>query len=223
MTIARLFGKSPFSLLQGHLKKVASCMEQVSVLFQAFWKEDRGEVVRIGEVIGKLEHEADLVKSEIRNQLPRGLFLPVDRGHLYEILSMQDDLADKAEDIAVLCGLRPIPLIRELQAPMEQFWLKNQECFIAAKRAVNELGEVLESGFGGPETIRLREMARHCAYLEHEADLLQRQLLRDLYAQEAQLTFITFDFWSRLISEMGSVADLSENLADRVRMLTEGT
>jgi len=205
MTIARLFGKSPFSLLQGHLKKVAACMDQVCLLLQAFWKEDRGEVERVAERIGKLEHEADLVKNEIRNQLPRGLFLPVDRGHLIEILSMQDDLADKAEDIAVLCGLRPIPLIQELEEPIRQFWTKNHECFAAAKRAVGELEEVLES-----------------AYLEHEADILQRQLLRDLYAQEARLTFITFDFWSRLISEIGAIADLSENLSDRVRMLTEG-
>ena len=221
LTIARLFGRSPFSPLLGHMKQVALCMEDLRPLMDACWQQDRTKIDLLAARIGEKEHRADTLKADIRNQMSKGVLLPVDRTQLQTMLSLQDDLADKAEDIAVLVSLRELPILEPLKKPMEAFLTKNLECFQAAFKVVCEIPEVLESGFGGPESSRLRELAGHCAFLEHEADLLQRALLQALYAQESQLTFLTFDFWSRLISEVGSIADLSENLADRTLVMTE--
>lgn len=221
MTIARLFGRSPFSNLLGHMKQVALCMEDLRPLMEAFWHQDRKAIDLIAARIGEKEHRADILKADIRNQMSKGMLLPVDRTHLQAILSIQDDLADKAEDIAVLISLRSIPTLEPLRSIMNSFLAKNLECFQVAFKVILEIPEVLESGFGGPESSRLRELARQCAFMEHEADVLQRAVLQELYAQEAHLTFLTFDFWSRLISEIGSIADLSENLADRTLVMTE--
>jgi predicted phosphate transport protein (TIGR00153 family) len=223
LTIARLFGRSPFSTIQGHMKQVAACMGDLRPLMQAFWGNQTEQVAAIAAKIGEQEHRADQLKADIRNQMGRGVLLPVDMHHLHAALTLQDDLADKAEDIAVLVALRPIQPLASLHAAMDAFLDKNLECFDVAWQVVREIPEVLETGFGGPELVRLRERAKRCAFLEHEGDVLQRQMLRLLYAQEEHLTFITFDFWSRLISEIGSIADLSENLADRVRLMTEGS
>ncbi len=221
MTIARLFGRSPFSNLLGHMKQVAACVGDLRPLMAAFWSEDRKAMDALAVTIGEKEHRADILKADIRNQMSKGMLLPVDRSHLQAILSLQDDLADKAEDIAVLISLRPVPPLKALQGPMEKFLDKNLECFQSALKVILEIPEVLEAGFGGPESSRLRELARHCAFLEHQSDVLQREMLRTLYSEEANLTFLTFDFWSRLISEIGSIADISENLADRTLVMTE--
>src|SRR3989344_2456887 len=100
LTIARLFGKSPFAPLQTHMEKVSSCMSELPYLFKAILVQDQEAISDIAAKISKLEHEADLTKNDIRNHLPKSLFLLVDREALLEILSLQDALADQAEEIS---------------------------------------------------------------------------------------------------------------------------
>jgi uncharacterized protein len=205
------------------MRQVAVCVDNLPALMEAFWRGNREEVELLARKIGEQEHRADLLKSELRNQMSRRMLLPVDSGQLQLILSLQDDLADRAEDIAVLINLRPMDPLPALREVVDAFLSKNLECFAAAYRAVREVTEVLEAGFGGPEVLRVGEIAKGCAFLEHEADVLQREVIRALYDQEEHLTFISFDFWSRLISSIGSIADISENLSDRIRSLAEGS
>lgn len=113
-TIANLFGKSPFVPLQSHMRKVGECVDGLGDLFQVLVNEDYDSIGEIARKISKTEHEADLVKTDIRNHLPRGLFLPVDRGKLLEILSTQDEIADTAENVAVLCTLKNLPFPKNM-------------------------------------------------------------------------------------------------------------
>src|SRR5579872_5944499 len=131
LTIARLFGKSPFAPLQTHMDKVASCMAQLPFLFKAILEQNQTEISEICAKISRLEHEADLTKNDIRNHLPKSLFLPVDRSSLLEILGFQDALSDQAEKIAQTATFRTIQLPfgmgdyfkRLCQKTMEIFWL----------------------------------------------------------------------------------------------------
>src|SRR5580704_5745643 len=107
LTIARLFGKSPFAPLQTHMDKVASCIGELPNLFEAVIDQDSHAIQIIGEKISKLEHEADLTKNDIRNHLPKSIFLPLDRSALLDILSLQDAIADQAEEIAENASLFP--------------------------------------------------------------------------------------------------------------------
>ena len=40
LTIAKLFGKSPFAPLQRHMDKVACCIGELPALFKAFLSQD---------------------------------------------------------------------------------------------------------------------------------------------------------------------------------------
>ena len=110
--IIGLFAKSPFGPLEEHSKKVRSCVEMVPELFASLEKGDHEGLVRATEVLSKLEHEADLIKNEIRNHLPRSILLPVDRADLLTLLKEQDGIADAAEDVAVLLSMRWLPMPR---------------------------------------------------------------------------------------------------------------
>src|SRR3989344_8428607 len=127
LTIARLFGKSPFAPLQTHMDKVASCLAQLPAIFKALLMEENHSIELIAEKISKLEHEADLTKNDIRNHLPKSLFLPVDRSALLEILSLQDSLADQAEKISHLAEMRPLDLQSEMIAEFTKLCQKNME------------------------------------------------------------------------------------------------
>ncbi len=221
LTILNLFGRSPFAPLQAHMNSVAKCVYALVDLFKALEAKNYSEVGKIAEQICNLEHAADLIKNDIRNHLPKSLFLPIDRGNLLEILAIQDHIADKAEDIAVLLTLKQLEILPIFQEEFKLFVQKNIETFDEAFLIIKELQELVESSFGGMEAAKVRSMVDIVAYREHEVDLIQRTLLKNLFNAEEQLTYITFNLWQRLLESIASISNLSENLAYRVRMTLE--
>ncbi len=221
LTILSLFGRSPFAPLQSHMESVGLCVHQLPDLFEALEEKDYARLNKISEEISQLEHDADLIKNDIRNHLPKSLFLPIDRGNLLEILSIQDSIADKAEDVAVLITLKPLELLPIFKEEFKLFLHKNIETFDEAKLIIKELHELVESSFGGMEAEKVRSMVDEVAYREHEADLIQRQLLKSLFKAEDQLTYVTFHQWQRLFESIASISNYSENLAYRIRMTLE--
>ena len=84
--IKDLFGKSPFGPLVEHTKKVHECVEQVKPLLEALIHENYIELRNLQDKVSKLEYEADRLKHEIREHLPRRFFLPVDKADLDKFL-----------------------------------------------------------------------------------------------------------------------------------------
>ena len=221
LTILSLFGRSPFAPLQSHMESVARCVHLLPILCEAIEKQDQAQIERIYDEISAIEHQADIIKNDIRNHLPKSLFLPIDRGNLLEILTIQDSIADTVEDVAVIATLKPLEMLSIFKDEFKLFLLKNIETFDGAKLIINELHELVESSFGGIEAEKVRSMVDDVAYREHEVDLIQRRLLKNLFKAEDQLTYITFNQWQRLIENVASISNFAENLAYRVRMTLE--
>ena len=221
LTIVNLFGRSPFAPLQSHMESVSLCVHRLFDLFDALEKKDTVHLEKVANEISGLEHDADLIKNDIRNHLPKSLFLPIDRNNLLEILTIQDRIADKAEDIAVLVTLKPLELLPIFKDEFKLFLQKNIETFDQAQMIIKELPELVESSFGGMEAKKVRTMVDDVAYREHEVDILQKQLLKKLFNSEEKLNYITFHLLQRLFEGVASLSNLSENLAYRVRMTLE--
>lgn len=218
-SIAKLFGRSPFVPLQVHMERVADCVALVPTIVDAFLKGDSARVAALAEEISALEHAADEVKHDIQNHLPRGMFLAVDRGRLLEILGVQDSIADKAENIGALLTLKQIGSPPGFEAKFRTFLAKNVEAFEHAHRIIQEVDELLETSFGGPEAQKVLGMVQTVAHLEHEADRLQHDLLKDLFTHDEQLTHGEFYLWTRVMREVSELSNLSERLANRIRTL----
>ncbi len=217
--MSRLFGKSPFVPLQLHLDKVADCVEATITLLEAMIEGTNSDIEKSSRAISKLEHKADLVKNDIRNNLPRGLFLAIDRSQLLEILSLQDSIADKAEDVAVLMSIRPANMLDDLKSPFKEYVRGNAQAFYNARDVIRELDALIESGFGGVEAARVDEMISNVGQAEHSCDIMQRTLLRSVLDLEDDLSKGDFFIWQRLILETAGISNQSEKLANRVRML----
>ena len=108
-TIFDLFAKSPFGPLQDHMRKVMDCVSLIPDLFRALEEEDENTFQDLVEKIKEAEHKADKIKNEIRGDLPKTVFTPVDRDDLLEVLSLQDSVSDYAEDVAVLLSMKTLP------------------------------------------------------------------------------------------------------------------
>jgi predicted phosphate transport protein (TIGR00153 family) len=218
---ARLFGKSPFAPLQSHMKKVSFCIKRLSGVFNAVSKMDMEEIEKLVADLSRMEHEADLTKNDIRNHLPRSLFLPIDRAHFLEILSVQDSIADKAEDVGILLTLRPLESFRDFHEDLVAFFRKNELVFLDAKQIIEEIDELLESSFGGLEAEKVKAMVEQTAYKEDEADKMKKLFMKKLFTHGDTLSTPVFNLWMRLIEEVGAISHLSERLANRIRMLLE--
>ncbi|MFQ5335887.1 MAG: TIGR00153 family protein [Flavobacteriales bacterium] len=220
-TIAKLFGKSPFTPLQRHMQSVLECVDKVQVLFEQLAAGDCNGIAKTAKEISNLEHVADLTKNEIRNNLPKGLFLPVDRGNLLEILSLQDSIADKAEDIGMLLTLRQVVLPDELKKEFGTFLNKNLEAFHKAYNIIDQLDELLEYSFGGREAVKVNEMVDEVAFNEHEADKLQHRLVKSLFNLSESIPYQDFILLKQMMEEISAISNYSEKLAYRVRFMLD--
>jgi predicted phosphate transport protein (TIGR00153 family) len=220
-TIANLFGRSPFIPLQAHMQKVAECVELVPAAFEAFIAGEGEKVEELAGRISKLEHEADQIKHDIAASLPRGLFMPVDRARLVDILGLQDSLANRAENIAKLMTFKAARAFPGFDDLFRQFLAKCTETFDGTRRIVGELDELLESGFGGAEAEKVRAMVDQVALTEHEADVLNHQLIRELLLHEDQMSYGDFFLWTRIIRQTAQLSDRAESLAIGIRMTLE--
>ena len=219
--ISKLFSRSPFSPLQFHMSKVADCVRKLEELFSALGSNNYDEVKKISKLISKLEHDADLAKADIRNNLSVGIFLPVDKGTLLDILALQDNIADKCEDISVVLTMKKLELSDTFKNEFQQFLQKNIECFHVAERIIEELDELLETSFAGFKAEKVIKMIDDVAFKEHEADVLQSQLLRRLFELENEIPYGSFILWLKIFDSLGDLANISENVGNRIRTILD--
>lgn len=219
MTIARLFGKSPFAPLQSHMNKVAICIEKLSKIFD--FLEDNEKIQHLATDLSQLEHEADLTKNDIRNHLPKSLFMPIDRSIFLEILSLQDSIADTSEDIGLTLSLRPLSNFECFSEDLKLFYHKCVKVFWDSKRIIEEIDELLEASFGGIEAEKVKTMVEETAFREQQAQKQKLCLLKKLYTEGEDLSPAAFYHWLRVIEEVGLLSQVSEKLANRIRMILE--
>lgn len=219
--IISVFGRSPFVPLQMHMEKVVDCVTQIPIIIEAYRQGDSEEVESIASKVSKLEHKADLIKHDIRNSMPRGLFMPVDRSKLLKILSLQDGIANRAEDTAVLLTFKQAKSFEGFDAAFDVFMENCLATFNLSRDIIELLDELLETGFGGIEANKVNELIDKVALKEHEADVSQKELVRLLLANEDSISYGDFFLWTRVIQQVSGIADRADKLAATIRNTLE--
>jgi len=217
--IREMFGKSPFGPLVEHTKKVHECVKLMRPLLEACVREDWEEIHRLQDEVSKLEYEADVVKHEIRQHLPRRYFMPVSRGDLEDFLHCQDQIADAAQDFAVVLLIRNTKvhpeLVEEFRAFLEQVVHVSETLTGAAK----ELEALAETSFGGAEAEAVLKMISGLGEGEWKADRMQRKLCQHIYRLEGQLDPITIIFYEKMLHALSGIANAAENTGDMLRTM----
>lgn len=214
-----LFGTSPIRPLQQHMTVVRDCVKNLEPLFAGVIDEDEEKVAKAAKKIAEGEHDADVMKKELRHHLPKGLFMPVDRRDLLDVLLMQDSIANQAKDIASLITGRKMTLPKQMH---ELFITYGQRCIDAVEQArniIHELDELLEAGFRGLEVDHVEDMISELDSIESETDRLQRQLRDVLFTLEDDLRATDVMFTYRLIEWVGRVADDAQKVGSRLQLM----
>jgi predicted phosphate transport protein (TIGR00153 family) len=169
--------------------------------------------------IADREREADLIKRELRLHLPTGLFLPVARSDLLELLSAQDRIANKAQDIAGLIISRKMIIPIKLSQKFMPFLSRCLDAAKQACKAINELDQLLESGFRGNELNVVEEMILELDKIEHDCDERLAELRYCIFELETDLPALEIMFLYKLVQWIGDLADHAQTVGGRLQIL----
>jgi predicted phosphate transport protein (TIGR00153 family) len=218
-SLASLLGRSPFGPLQEHMNQVVTCAEEVPALFDALIAGDLDTLSAQQKRIAELESEADKMKNELRSHLPRKLFMPVDRRDLLEILDLQDTIADVAEDIGDILVARNWTVPEPMKQPLLDFVAMSVQAAVAGRGVMNQLDELVEVGFSGPESDAVMAKIDAVLELEDEADLLELKVTQVLFAHEDEMSAVSVILWLRIFDWIGDLADYPKKVCNRLRLL----
>ena len=216
--IDKLVGKSPIGPIQKHMHVAVLCAREVIPLLEAMAAGDDEAIRERRAEIDRLEHEADQLKHEIRSHMPRRFMMAMDRRTMLEILDYQDSIADVTQDIAELADQRGMHLPEPLKEPVLSMAQSGMSACEQGQRIIDELDELVETGFGEAEVARVDEMVRELGRLESQTDAELDRAARALFAMESELGVATV-FWHQIILWIANLADLSERVGNRLRLL----
>ncbi|WP_263080743.1 TIGR00153 family protein [Endozoicomonas sp. Mp262] len=217
--LSSVFGRSPIGPIQKHITTVHECAMYLEPFIEATFTDDWEKALTIQQKIIELEHKADDIKRSVRLSLPKSLFLPVPRTDLLEIVTIQDKVANRAKDIAGIIIGRKMRIPEEMRSAFLEYVRRSIATSAQASRAMNELDELLETGFSGREVDLVERLIEELDAIESETDELQIQIRRTLFRLEQSLPPIDVMFLYQIIDWVGDLADRASRVGSHLQLL----
>ena len=217
--IKDLFRQSPFEPLRYHMKTVMECVGFVRPMFEAVRDGRHDDLQEVARKVFRTEHNADIIKNDIRQTIPKRFFLPVYRGDLLGYLKLQDDMADSVEDVAVLLTLKELTLPEALVDPTFEYLDKVEEVCRETRAIADYLPTLVAGDMVGAEAQKVLSMITAVEKTEWEADRLQYSLSQKMFSVEDQMKPSDLLLWFRVFGELGQLANFAEKTADRLRRM----
>ena len=217
--ILGLFAHSPLKPLQKHSKKFTECCDLLIPFFQHTYLKQWDEAEKVRLDISQGEREADGLKREIRLKLPRGLFLPIDRTDLLELVTQLDKLANFAKDISGRMIGRQFGIPEEMQESFLKYVERSLDSIHQAHRVIEEMDQLLETGFKGRELKLVNTMIQELDSIEDDTDQMQIQLRKMLLGIESRYNPIDVMFLYKVIEWVGVLADQAQRVGSRIELM----
>jgi predicted phosphate transport protein (TIGR00153 family) len=215
----RFFAPSPFIQLHEHAKKVHECVELIRPLTDALLAEDYEKIEKLHNVISKTEHEADEIKTELRDKIAKLYFLSVGQHEISRFLAYQDDIADAAEDYAVVLLLRKTKIPQELKADFITFVEQVISVSELLMNLESEISTLAEAAFTGEEAENVLKGIKKIGEEEWKADRLERKFARHFYSMEDKLDPITIMFLDKYCKRLSAISNNAERTAKYMRLI----
>jgi len=216
---SNLFGQSPIRPIQTHMARVHECAQQLIPFIEASLQDDWATAKQIRSTISKLEAKADKIKKDLRLNLPKNLLMPVHRSDMLDLIGRQDKIANCTKDISgIMMGRKMV-----IPESMAEIVLEYAETAVAtsaqALKAINEMDELLSTGFRGRELILVEGLIEELDDLENKNDKLQIAVRAKLFKLESKLSPIDVMFLYRIIDGIGELADRAQKVGSRMQLL----
>ena len=216
LLLSSLFHESPFENLQNHADKAKECAQLLRDAAICHIKEECKEFDALTDQVARLESEADSIKRNIRNHLPRGILMPVDKFQFLQYLREQDKVLDEVEEALLWLSLRPKGVPKTLAEDFQH--LVNS--VIPAIEKLPELVAMATDFFksrSSRQRNKMKGLIQDIRQDEKEADFLERELKLRIFS-EVKDPLVVFHM-VRLVEIVGNIADHAQNASDRMRAM----
>jgi predicted phosphate transport protein (TIGR00153 family) len=207
-----LLAESPFAGLQEHMSVGDDAVSKLGDFVVAISEEDWRTAEECREEIVDLENRADDIKNNIRNNLPKSLFMTVSREDLLGLVMTMDEIPNAAKDISGIMIGRKMSIPNQVK---DQFLACSNAAIKAANQAceaVRKVDDMQKSGFGSNDAAVLSDLVAHLEQIERENDELEIALRHQLFECEKEYDPIDMIFLYDIINKVGSLADISQTV-----------
>ncbi|HDH98652.1 MAG TPA: TIGR00153 family protein [Deltaproteobacteria bacterium] len=216
LLISSIFCKSPFEGLQKHADKVKECTHLFREAVVCHMGQECKRFDLLTEEVARMESEADEIKRNIRNHLPRGILMPVDKFQFFQYLGEQDKVMDEVEEALFWLSFRPEGIPTELATTIHDL----VEAVIPPIEKLPELVTLARDYFKNKsekKRTRMKSLIRDIRQHEREADHLERELKFKIFTtiKDALVVYHLV----RLVEHIGAIADHAQNASDRMRVM----
>jgi uncharacterized protein Yka (UPF0111/DUF47 family) len=131
----------------------------------------------------------------------------------------QESEADTAQDIAGMMVVRDMRLPPNVHEPVMALTRRCVDACNQLGRIMEELDELVETGFRGPEADKVMYMIDELNKIESDTDVHAVNLMRVLFANENEIGAVSTVMWDRVIHWIGDLANFAERAGNRHRLL----
>ena len=218
-TLSELISKSPFGPIQVHMEKTKQCAQELLVYLDAATSNDWNKATISRQKIIQLEKDADELKAETRDLLPKGLFLFVPRGDLLDLIGLADEIPNTIKDVSGLMYGRKMIIPSQISTSFKEFSTEAVSAVTTASAAIDQLTEVSRLAFGSKASTELDKIISSLDSQEREIDQLEVVVRQQLFDIEKDLPPVDVMFLYDVINKIGELADRAEQLGHRLTLI----
>ena len=211
--------KSPFGQLLEHMEKVRECTDILGKGLIKYYKGDYKGFSDLAKKVSELEHEADMIKRNLRNHLPTSLFMPVDKGKFMWALREQDKILDHAENLVRMLDMRRTKIPKELQEVFIEHAKLVMKTVEAMQDAVGNIRDLVKASFVKREREQTKKFIYNVHELEWKADQKKYEMTKGIYKLEKKLDPMDVYHLLKIADWIDDIADHAENVADWLRAM----
>jgi len=211
--------KTPFTQLLDHMGKVRECIDSLGDGLINYYKGNYKNFSRLTKKVSEIEHEADIIKSNLRNHLPGSLFMPVDKGKFMWALREQDAILDHADNLARMLDMRRTKIPKKLQKPFIDHAKAVMKTVDAMEVAVENIKDLVETSFVKREREQTKEFIYKVHENEYKADQLKYEMTKGIYELEKKINPMDVYHLLKIADWVDDIADHAENVADWLRAM----
>jgi predicted phosphate transport protein (TIGR00153 family) len=153
------------------------------------------------------------MKAALRDEVGRGVRITIGRQNFLYMISLQDRIADYAQNVAEQLSFRELYENQEARDNL----VKMAEAVVATVRryedTVEQLKNLSQSGFTAKEKRNLHRLIREVNRLEHEADEVERDSAAFVFSEGEDEPLAAMHMY-RVLQRLDDVANACEKAAN---------
>lgn len=215
--------KEAVKIMEQHVAIVLDVVKKLEELTKAFQKGNAKKLGALEAELDRLETKADGVRRKFEASLVEGAFLPAYRSDFSALAERIDDVADMAQEAArafvwrgVFCdtiakACKKKAEAREIVDGFVKIVQKAVDATTALKEAVGTLMSNVEVARANANKVELAE---------HESDLLEEKLIKQLYTHEKLFDPVSIIQIKDIVEKMGAVSNRAEDASDLISIIS---